>query len=252
GPRHFLLLDTSLPFGGWRGEDGETVELIIVTFARKLLPLPRKVVGQLLGKRFSGRDGMGLLIWDFIERAVRDCEHYQPSDRTRLANSIVDLVAALIAHELEADEVVPSHSRHNALVLRIKDFIRARLGDPDLSPDTIAAAHYISTRQLHKLFSAEDETVAAWTRACRLEACRRDLADSMWRDEPVHVIAARRGFSSAAHFSRSFREKYGMTPKEYRQQALAGQLPHANVSDGRLVCRTAPSAGSQISLDEAG
>ena len=34
-------------------------------------------------------------------------------------------------------------------------------------------------------------------------------------------IAFSWGFNDAAHFSRSFKEQYGMSPREFRQQALA-------------------------------
>jgi hypothetical protein len=51
----------------------------------------------------------------------------------------------------------------------IHAFIQRPVSDPDLSPETIAAAHHISLRLLHKLFSEEGETVAGWIRTRRLE-----------------------------------------------------------------------------------
>jgi AraC-like DNA-binding protein len=39
-------------------------------------------------------------------------------------------------------------------------FIWENLGDPNLTPGAIAAAHHISLRYLHKLFHAEGQTVA--------------------------------------------------------------------------------------------
>jgi AraC-like DNA-binding protein len=102
-------------------------------------------------------------------------------------------------------------------MLRILDFIGHHLSDQELGVEYIAAANHISVRQLHKLFSDEDRTVGAWIRSRRLDACRRDLADPLLRGMPVHAIAARWGFPSAAHFSRVFRAHYGMTPQEYRE-----------------------------------
>jgi hypothetical protein len=80
---------------------------------------------------------------------------------------------------------------------------------------------YISVRYLHKLFELEETTVADWIRRRRLEACHRDLRDPALADQPVSTIAARRGLTSAAHFSRAFRSVYGITPTEYRRLALA-------------------------------
>ena len=42
------------------------------------------------------------------------------------------------------------------------------------------------------------------------------LADQ-YRQESIGAVAHRLGFSDAAHLSRTFRGRYGMTPREYRQ-----------------------------------
>jgi AraC-like DNA-binding protein len=99
---------------------------------------------------------------------------------------------------------------------RVHGFIEARLGDPGLSPGTIAAAHSISPRYLYKLFETQGTGVAAWIRRRRLERCRRDLLDPALADRPVSAIAARWGLTNAAHFSRAFRAAYGAAPSEYR------------------------------------
>jgi AraC-like DNA-binding protein len=95
-----------------------------------------------------------------------------------------------------------------------------RLGDPELSPPTVAAAHHISVRYLHKLFAAQDATVAGFIRSRRLERSRRDLLDPARSERPVSSIAARYGFAEPAHFSRTFRAAYGSPPGEYRRLAL--------------------------------
>jgi AraC-like DNA-binding protein len=71
-------------------------------------------------------------------------------------------------------------------------------------------------RYLHRLFEAQDTTVAAWIRRRRLERCRRDLADPAFRGVPVSAVAARWGLPDPAHFSRLFRRTYGLPPAEYR------------------------------------
>ncbi|HYP73799.1 MAG TPA: helix-turn-helix domain-containing protein, partial [Microbacterium sp.] len=90
-----------------------------------------------------------------------------------------------------------------------------------LSPGSIAAAHYISTRHLHGLFQEQGTTVSTWIRMRRLEQCRRDLADPLHAGSPVAAISARWGFVDAAHFSRSFKQAYGVSPSEYRASRAA-------------------------------
>ncbi|WP_351233822.1 helix-turn-helix domain-containing protein [Streptomyces sp. NPDC002133] len=103
-------------------------------------------------------------------------------------------------------------------MLEIHAFIQQHLGEPDLSPGTIAAAHNISLCSLHRLFRDQGQTVAGWIRARRLERCRRVLADPLMHSTPVRAVAARWGFTDPAHFSRAFRAAYGHSPKDYRQQ----------------------------------
>ncbi|WP_405882626.1 MULTISPECIES: helix-turn-helix domain-containing protein [unclassified Streptomyces] len=78
----------------------------------------------------------------------------------------------------------------------------------------------ISLRSLYALFEGRPESVAASIRQRRLERCRADLADPELRKESVQAIAARRGFTSATVFSRTFRAAYGTTPTEYRHEFL--------------------------------
>lgn len=99
----------------------------------------------------------------------------------------------------------------------VQAFIDRRLADPRLSPGTIAAAHHISLRLLHKLFEEHGTSVGRWIRDRRLERCRRDLLDPALSDVPASAIAFGWGFADAAHFTRVFREAYGHPPGEYRR-----------------------------------
>jgi AraC-like DNA-binding protein len=72
---------------------------------------------------------------------------------------------------------------------QIKAYIDDHLGDLALGPTSIARAHYISTRYLHKLFAGERLTVSDWVRRRRLEACRRDLRDPALAHETISAVA---------------------------------------------------------------
>jgi AraC-like DNA-binding protein len=80
-------------------------------------------------------------------------------------------------------------------------------------------------RYLHKLFLGEHTTVADHIRRRRLERCSRDLLDPALADKPVIAIARRWGFGNPAHFTRVFRDAYGMPPSEYRRTALLSRQP---------------------------
>ena len=54
----------------------------------------------------------------------------------------------------------------------------------------------------------------------RLEECAMQLRDPIWARRTITEIAFSWGFNNATHFARVFREKYGLSPRDYR----AGQL----------------------------
>ena len=115
---------------------------------------------------------------------------------------------------------MPAESREQTLLLRLHAFIEQHLGDADLTPGLVAAAHFISVRYLYRLFETQGTTVAAWIRFRRLERCRADLGDPAFGVVPVSAIAARWGLPDSAHFSRLFRRTYGQPPAEYRRSRL--------------------------------
>ena len=129
------------------------------------------------------------------------------------------MLATRLAHELDVRDWGTPEARRHALLSTVQAFIQQHLGEPWLSPATIAAAHHISLRSLHQLFHDEGLTVAGWIRQRRLEYCRRELSDPALASRPVAAIAARWGFSSASDFSRAFRAVHGLPPAEFRRSA---------------------------------
>lgn len=217
GPGEVLLYDTSRPWQGWASAGQATVEGVMVQFPRALLPLPADKVRRLVCEPMPGQDGMGALLSTYLTQLTAGADTYTAADGARLAGLTVDLMTAFLARRLEAADRVPPHSRSNVQMLEIRAFIHRHLGDPELTPGAIAAAHNLSVRSLHRLFRDHGVTVAGWIRARRLERCRRDLADPLLHTRPVRGVAARWGFTDPAHFSRAFRAAYGHSPQAYRR-----------------------------------
>ena len=101
--------------------------------------------------------------------------------------------------------------------------VAEHLADPALSPRSIAAAHFVSVRLLHRLFESEQSTVADLIRRRRLERCHQDLLDPSQLEVPVAALGARWGFTSAAHFGRLFQTAYGVPPATFRRACAPGQ-----------------------------
>ena len=213
-PGDFTLVDLSRPARWSMGP----VRIVTLTFPPAMLPLRRDDLGRLTAVRMRGDHGTGALVSSLARRLNEQVDNLSGADGVRLGTALVDLLGLGLATRLDRAEDISHEGRQRALLVRIQTFIEARLGDPDLTPRNIAAAHYISIRYLHKLFETEQTTVADWIRRRRLERCRRDLLDPACRSAPVGAIGMRWGFRDAARFSRVFRSAYGAPPGEYRER----------------------------------
>ncbi|WP_225848991.1 AraC family transcriptional regulator [Streptomyces sp. HPF1205] len=195
-------------------------EIIGVDVPKASLGLPWNRVQQVVGQGLPARDGVGILLTQFLTQVARDTDGYAPAEAPRLGLVLTDLVTALFARALDAEEHLSPETRTRNLLLEVKAFIRRNLQDAGLGPSSIAAAHHVSRSHVHRLFRAEGVTIAAYIRAQRLEAARRDLGDASAAAVPIHAIAARCGFRDHATFTRAFRAAYGTTPRDYRHVAV--------------------------------
>jgi AraC-like DNA-binding protein len=211
-PGDFTVIDPSRPCR-WISTGARHVA---VTFPRVLLPLRREELSRLTGMRLRGDHGTGALVSSVARQLPRYLDDVQTAEGARLGTTVVDLLTVALAARLDRGSAVPAETGQRAMRMRVHAFIEERLSDPGLGPVTIAAAHHISVRYLHKLFESEQTTVADWIRRRRLERCRRDLLDPDFRTRPVSAIGVRWGFPDASRFSRVFRAEHGVPPGEYR------------------------------------
>jgi AraC-like DNA-binding protein len=213
GPGDLTFIDPSRPFR-WTHSPHEFVSVVL---PRTLLPVRRDELRGITGTRIPGDAGVGALVSSLVRRLPGQLDSCDPATGARLGTSVADLVTVALAASLDRQREIPHGTRRNALLTRIHAFVDERLADPGLSPATIAAAHHISVRYLHKLFESEHRTVAGLIRHRRLERCRRDLLDPAMADRPVAAVGARWGLPDPAHLSRAFRNEYGLPPLEYRR-----------------------------------
>ncbi|MFI6336382.1 helix-turn-helix domain-containing protein [Streptomyces sp. NPDC050535] len=219
GARDFVLCDSSRPFGVRTAGHGRAT-VVRAHVPRAMLPLSARQIDRLLVTRLSGQEGTGALFTRFLSAVTADCDSYRPADVARLSAVGLDLLAAALAHHVDAQARVPDESRQHALLLSVEAYVCERLHDQNLSARAVAAAHHISVSYLHRLFRARGITVAALIRRQRLEGARRDLSDPGLRDVPVHQIAVRWGFKGHAAFTRTFRTAYEIVPSDYRRRVL--------------------------------
>lgn len=195
----------------------EQARMMVVMFPYDALSLPPECVGQLSAVRMAAGGGLTSIVGPFIAGLAENLDVLNGPSGSRLTANALDLVSTMLHAELS---MTPDKMKPQALLATsVREYIEANLSDPALSPATIAAAHFISTRHLHNVFHESGATVAGWIRTQRLERTRRDLRDPLHAGVSVGTVAARWGFLDAAHFSRTFRDAFGQSPSDWRRSA---------------------------------
>nr|WP_236570236.1 helix-turn-helix domain-containing protein [Streptomyces mexicanus] len=196
-------------------------------FTSHVFQLPRRVLGvadsdirQVTGNAIGIGDGFGAMLLPFLANLASCANGYSPAVADRLAGHVVDLLATLIAERSHPGGTDADTARSH-LLTRVREHINRNLGDPDLSPESIARTHRISVRYLHRLFQGEGTTVGRLIQQRRLEECGRELARRGRTTPTVSAVAQRWGFVNPAHFSRAFRAAYGVSPREWRNLRAA-------------------------------
>ena len=102
----------------------------------------------------------------------------------------------------------------------IKEYIKANIRNPDLSPAMIAKAGGMSSRYLHWLFNADADadTVKQYIFHQRLDLCARDLSNPHMRNRKISDIAFYWGFQDTAHFNKRFKLQYNLSPGAFRER----------------------------------
>lgn len=104
------------------------------------------------------------------------------------------------------------------ILLAAKSYIELNIGDRDLGLGKIAAEVGISERQLGRIFAETNTTVGRYVLQQRLNCAKDALSERVQDGLSIGDIGKRFGFASPSHFSRTFRERFGMTPLQWRKE----------------------------------
>ncbi len=205
---------------------------------RIILQLPKHIFFErILGRedpdfqpgKFKNTGLTPIVIQLFQSLAIESANLSEIEQHT-LAASFLELAGAVIrASAKPADETQASNQP--ALMRRILSYMDEHYTDCELTPERVAKANGISMRYLHRLFQQSGTTVCKWIWERRLKATREDLLDPSMGKMRISEIAFRRGFNDPAHFSRSFRDRFGISPSKLRSKAEKEQADHLPGAD---------------------
>jgi AraC-like DNA-binding protein len=216
-PGDFAIFDTRRPYSLAYEKRYRNLFLMVPP---ELLPFDEGCMERVGAVRMQGQRGLEALVSGFLGRLSSEAEFLSGHDARGLDDNVISLLTTLLNQYFERGPTVFTTTRRRTLVMQIQHYIEKNLADPALTPTSVAEAHYISRRYLHKIFEREGCTVAAWIRRRRLEMIYRDLANPLLAELSVSAVGARWGLVNASRFSRVFRDAYGHSPSEHRFSAL--------------------------------
>ena len=98
-------------------------------------------------------------------------------------------------------------------------YVEVHLFDADaMSPARCACAVGISERYLHRLASLRGESLGSLVQRRRLDAARALLESAACDTQSIASVAYQCGFNDPAHFSRVFRQRFGLSPRQSRKR----------------------------------
>jgi AraC family transcriptional regulator, positive regulator of tynA and feaB len=168
-----------------------------------------------IAHRIPGTITLGAALFHLATSLYRDADRLSQEESAAMVEAYFNVLSGCVGHPRPAAEFPGNRSQ---LLSRIEAFIEGHLAEPTLGPAEVAAAAGISVRHAHRLFSRKGCTIGDWIWQRRLEQCRSDLADPSLRERTITDIAFYWGFSESAHFSRSFKQRFGVCPRAFRSQ----------------------------------
>jgi AraC-like DNA-binding protein len=193
---------------------------------RLILQMPRHIFyDRVLGREDSDfapgkfkNSGLTPIVTSLLKTLAIESSNLNEIEQHTLAASFLELAGAVVrASSKPADD--SQTTNQPALMRRILSYMDDHFTDCELTPERVAKANGISMRYLHRLFQQSGTTVCKWIWERRLKATREDLLNPSMAKMRISEIAFRRGFNDPAHFSRSFRDRFGISPSKLRSKA---------------------------------
>ena len=190
-------------------------ELYVVMIPRGRISTRDPGLHRLFLKRLSGHRGLGKLIWSLIYTTFDQIPEIQDTSN----HDVADIITQMIRLALDGfSSGCAAENSKEVLRERMKSYISSHLGDPELSITKLATVTGCTKRYLHMVFQQENMSISDYIRKLRLERCRSDLLNPAFANRSITDIAYTWGFNNSNHFSRCFRDEFGVSPRTSRSE----------------------------------
>jgi len=211
-PGDWCLLDTLLPLDYWT--DTESSELLALTLPRPSTPEQQALLERGVARRLAGNVGTARVLQKTLTAIFDQIDSIAPFSAPGLLHALTTMTWDALREQAAAPS--PALEGDTRLTL-LKAHIDARIAAPSLSVESIAKGCGLSVRSVHRAFARDPAgSVSRYIWNQRVRRCADALRDAGQHPPCIAQICRAWGFTSASHFSRVFREHFGMSPRAYR------------------------------------
>ena len=172
-------------------------------FSLRFRPHPLKAV------KLGALHPVTLLLKDCVEQL----KAFIPTAESTVTQKLAELIADLVEIAIDESNSPVSDQEFLATLAKAED----QLDDPQFDVSALAGELGTTLRSLQKRFKLLDSTPREWMSERRLERTRRKLDDPAFANLSIKQIAFGSGFRDFSHFSRSFKDAFGVPPRRYRR-----------------------------------
>lgn len=197
---------------------GGLLEVVhVVVSSHRMYPVLHDNVD--MGFPFSASKGDMYLAERILTLLFEQGDEIDPDNAGHLVETLLNGLARKIETIVGAPEPPPTISDRR--VADIKRCISQNFPNLDLNAKMVADHCGISLRYLCHVLKKNDLSFSSLVWEGRMAAAEEWLADEKMQHNSISSIAYLAGFKSSAHFSRTFKARHGIAPRDFRQQRLA-------------------------------
>lgn len=198
-------------------EDGDVEAMHVVVPSHKLY----SVISETLevGRPFPTSGGDLYLAERIFTLIFEEDDHIDPEIAEQLVQTLLNGLGKTIASI--SGNPAPRATISDKRVADITRYIHQNFANPDLHAKMVADSCGISLRYLCHILKKNDLSFSALVWDTRMENAHAWLKEERMRHYSICEIAYLAGFKSSAHFSRMFKMRHGIAPREFRNMQAA-------------------------------
>lgn len=142
----------------------------------------------------------------------------QPSEARAIADALILMVGGCL-ESVSQPKFASKGTTGSVSMANLKAAVERQLTDPDFGPQSLLDEFRMTRSTLYRAFEPLGG-VAAYINERRLRFAFRQMTNATREDLRLSQLAFELGFTHASAFTRSFKARFGLTPKEVRTLAF--------------------------------